>query len=79
LIDPGDDVPEVYGVSRSLRRGYTSHATNVNIPDSDIKRLTRWRNLESADGKAASHGGIKEHYSEISQLLKSLVRATRRL
>jgi hypothetical protein len=39
LIDPDDDVPEVYGVSRSLRRGYTSHAMNVNIPDSDIKRL----------------------------------------
>ena len=78
-IDPMEDVGEVYGISRSMRRGYMTNATNVNIGDGDIKRLARWRNLEAADGKSASHGGMKEHYSEITQMLKSLLRATKRL
>jgi hypothetical protein len=78
-IDPTEDVGEVYGISRSMRRGYTTHATNVNVGDADITRLARWRNLEAADGKSATHGGMKQHYSEITQMLKSLLRATQRL
>jgi hypothetical protein len=79
LIDPNEDVGEVYGIGRSCRRGYTTHATNVGIKDVDIKRLARWRNVENSDGRAGVQGGTKEHYSEITQMLKTLLRATKSL
>jgi hypothetical protein len=79
LIHPDVDVPDVYGMSRSLRRGYTTHATNRNILDADIKRLARWRGVENSGGRQANHGGTKEGYCQISLMLPSLLRASREL
>jgi hypothetical protein len=79
LIDGNEDVGEIYGMGRSCRRGYTTHATNVGIRDADIKRLARWRSIENSDGSAGYLGGTKENYSEITQMLKTLLRATQRL
>jgi hypothetical protein len=69
-----------HGISRSGRRGYATHSTNVRIADVDIKRLARWRAIEAAAGRAASlPGRTKEGYSEINQMIKSLLRASRPL
>jgi hypothetical protein len=62
-----------------MRRGYATHATNEGISDKDIQRLARWRSIENAGGKQANLGGTKEGYSDIMQMLKTLLRATRDL
>jgi hypothetical protein len=80
LLPRDDYITVSHGIARSGRRGYATHATNVGIADADIKRLARWRAIEAAAGKAASlPGGNKEGYSEINQMIKSLIRASRPL
>jgi hypothetical protein len=79
VLPKNTDVPAEYGIGRSGRRGYTTHATNEAIPDPDIKRLARWRSVENAGGKQANLGGTKEGYSDIMMMLKTLLRATRDL
>jgi hypothetical protein len=75
-----EDITVSHGIARSGRRGYATHATNVGIADGDIKRLARWRAIEAAAVRAASlPGGTKEGYSEINQMIKSLLRASRPL
>jgi hypothetical protein len=79
-LDPEDDVPAIYGLSRSLRRGYATHATNMGIADADQKRLSRWPYVDSADGRTPNfQGGKKESYSNINLMLKTLLRATKKL
>jgi hypothetical protein len=79
ILPRNTDVAAEYGISRSGRRGYTTHATNMSIPESDITRLARWRSIENAGGKQANLGGTKESYSDIMMMLRSLLRATRNL
>jgi hypothetical protein len=80
LFPREEDITVSHGIARSGRRGYATHTTNVGIVDADIKRLARWRAIEVAAGRAASiPGGTKEGYSEINQMIKSLLRASRPL
>jgi hypothetical protein len=80
LLDPEDDVPALYGLSRSLRQGYATHATNMGIADEDQKKLVRWRYVESYEGRTPNfQGGMKESYSNINLMLKMLLRATKKL
>jgi hypothetical protein len=79
ILPKATDVAVDYGIGRSGRRGYATHATNENISDPDIKRLARWRSVENAAGKQANVGGTKESYSDIMMMLKTLLRATRDL
>jgi hypothetical protein len=77
LLPKDEDVLEVFGIGCSIRRGYATHDTNVGISDMDIKRLVRWRAIEAAVGKSASlPGGTKEHYSEINQMIRTILRAS---
>jgi hypothetical protein len=80
LLPREEDITVSHGIARSGRRGYATHATNVGIADADIKRLARWRAIEAAARRAASLPGVtKEGYSEINQMIKSLLRASRPL
>jgi hypothetical protein len=80
LLPRKEDITGSHGIARSGRRGYATHATNVGIADAHIKRLARWRAIEAAAGRAASLlGDTKEGYSEINQMIKSLLRASRPL
>jgi hypothetical protein len=79
ILPKNTDVAAEYGISRSGRRGYTTHATNEAIPEADILRLARWRSVENAGGKRANLGSTKEGYSDIMMMLKTLLRATRDL
>jgi hypothetical protein len=80
LLPREEDITVSHGIARSGRRGYATHATNVGIANADIKRLARWRAIEAAAGRAASlTGGTKEGYSDINQMIKSLLRASRPL
>jgi hypothetical protein len=53
LLLRDEDITVSHGIARSGRRGYATHATNVGIADADIKRLARWRTIETAAGRAA--------------------------
>jgi len=79
LLPRATVVQTEYGIGRSMRRGYATHATNEGISDKDILRLARWRSVENAGGKQANLGGTKEGYSDIMQMMKTLLRATRDL
>jgi hypothetical protein len=60
FLDPEDDVPALYGLIRTMRRVYATHATDMGITDADQKRLARWRYEESADGRTPKcQGGTK--------------------
>jgi hypothetical protein len=74
FLDPEDDVPAIYGLSRSLR------CPNMGITDADQKRLARWRYVDSADGRIPNfQGGTKESYSNINLMLKTILCATKKL
>jgi hypothetical protein len=61
LLNLEDDVPALCRLSRSSRRGYTTHPTNMGIGDADQKRLVRWRYVETAEGHTPNfQGGMKE-------------------
>jgi hypothetical protein len=80
ILPRNSDVAAEYdGISRSGRRGYSTHATNQAISDKDIQRLARWRSVENAGGKHTDFGGTKEGYSDIMMMSKTLLRATRNL
>jgi hypothetical protein len=80
FLDPEDDVPALYGLSQYLRWGYATHTTNMGIAEADQKRLARWWYVESADGRTPNfQGGTKESYSDINLMLKTLLRATKKL
>jgi hypothetical protein len=72
-------VPTEHGIGKTMRRGHATHATNEGVSDEDIQRLARWRSIENAGGKQEHSGGAKEGCSDIMQMLKTLLRATRDL
>jgi hypothetical protein len=80
MLPNNEDITVSHGITRSGRRGYATHDTNVGIVDADIKRLARCWVIDAATGRADSlPGGTKEGYSEINQVDKSLLRASRSL
>jgi hypothetical protein len=79
LLPKATVMNEEHGSGRSGRRGHATHATNKGVLDKDVKRLARWRSMENAGGKQTNVGGTKESYSDIVQMLKTLLRATRGL
>ena len=56
-----------------MRRGSTAHAIKLGVDQHDIIRNNRWRKIEVAGNKAASLS-MMDHYTEIRQALKSLLR-----
>jgi hypothetical protein len=80
LLDPEDEVPIIYGLSRSLRRRCSTHATNTGFGDADHKRLARWKYVETAEGSTPNvQGGTKASFSDINLMLMTLLRATKKL
>ena len=67
------DVRESYSINRSFRRGSATHAQNQKIPEPVINAQNRWRKIEHAKGKRP-HLSMIENYSEIEQLIPTLVR-----
>jgi hypothetical protein len=80
LLDPENELPALYGLSQPLMRWYEVHATNTGIDDADQTRLEIWQYVESDDGRTPHfQGGTKESYSDINLVLKTFLRATKKL
>ena len=73
IISPSVNVLEEYGISRSFRRGATTHARNKGVSKSDITVANRWRDKENSQGRNINQPMI-DHYSEVSQTLPTLLR-----
>ena len=67
------DVREAYSINRSFRRGSSTHAQNQKISEPVINAQNRWRKTEHAKGRRPNLSMI-ENYSEIEQLIPTLVR-----
>jgi len=73
LIPRDLNVYEEYGISRSFRRGATTHARNQKVSEGDINLINRWRQVEGAQGRRPKLR-MQDHYSEIRQMVPSLLR-----
>ena len=73
LIDSDANVYEEYGINRSFRRGSTTRARIVNVSGPDIDVINRWRKIEEAKGSKPSQN-MRDHYSEIRQMVPALLR-----
>lgn len=78
LIGPDVNVQEEYCISRSFRRGATTHAKNQKVSKMDINAANRWRNVENTQGRKISQP-MRDHYSEVSQMIPNLLRFSQAL
>lgn len=78
IIPAEVDVHEEYGISRSFRRGATTHARNQGVSQSDIDAANRWRNVENAQGRKINQP-MRDHYSEVKQMTPTLLRFSQAL
>jgi hypothetical protein len=72
LIQKEVDVANVYNIHRSLRRGATSRASELNYTETLINLNNRWRQTQTNKGK----GGLvrmSQLYVEVSLVMKNLL------
>jgi hypothetical protein len=61
---------EVYGVSRSFKRGAIIMSTEeAGVKQSDVEFMVWWRAVEWAAGRTKPGQSIWEHYRELVQML----------
>ena len=64
---------EEMGISRSFRRGATTHARNMKVSEPDIDSMNRWRKFEAAKGGRPSMA-MRDHYSQKVQMIDTFLR-----
>ena len=74
LIPASINVPFVYSVKRSLRRGSTAQARNQNVPRDIILLNNRWRSDEASRGYSGVPGDIVELYTDVVVAVEALLR-----
>ena len=78
LIPADIDVEEEYGISRSLRKGSNTTATNNKVSRPDREAQNRWRSVEAAKARAPTFR-MSDHYLEVAQIVETLLRYSRAL
>ena len=73
LLEDTVEIREVYGLSRSLRRGSNTHAHNQGVSEPRIELNNRWRKFFDAGGKRPSMG-MRDSYIQIKQALPVLLK-----
>lgn len=71
LIKPDVDVREEFGIRRSLRRGVTAHALNMEVPEELINTINRWRSKKDGKGKARR---MIDLYAELEALIPTALK-----
>lgn len=67
------DIEAVYGIRRSFRRGSTSRATDMGVPEDVINANNRWRKHEKAKARKAKLEMV-EHYTDVTLSVRQLLR-----
>lgn len=75
LIDKSLDIRENAGILRTLRRGFTSHAINMEIPQELINAFNRWREEAKENGRKGSVRTI-DLYSQLDTLKPTFLRVS---
>jgi hypothetical protein len=78
LIPAEVDVFEDFGLSRSLRRGSATTAGRHGVSSATVELINRWRKIENAKGMKPALG-MREHYSDVRQMLSKLLIYSRSL
>jgi len=78
LIPKEVNVHEDYGIARSFRRGATTQARNAGVSENDIDAMNRWRSIEQARG-CKPRAKMQDHYSDIRQMVPTLLRFSQAL
>jgi hypothetical protein len=78
LIPREVNVHEDYGIARSFRRGATTQARNAGVAENDINAMNRWRTADQAKG-VKPRAKMQDHYSDIRQMVPTLLRFSQAL
>ena len=78
LISTDVEIEEVYNIYRSIRRGATTRATELNYSAQTIDANNRWRKIELSKGGKPSMK-MRELYVEIKLALTTLLRFSKDL
>ena len=78
LFTVDSDIREDYGISRSMRRGSATRATEAGASAPLMDLINRWRTVERAEGGEPVFR-MREHYSEIRALMTKLLEYSRLL
>jgi hypothetical protein len=73
VISDSVDIESEFSMFRSIRRGSTSHAQNVQIPKEVIEANNRWRKAAKARGLTPGMS-MMERYSEARASVPTLIR-----
>jgi hypothetical protein len=74
LLSREVDIEEVYGISRSFRRGSTSRVTDRGVPPEVTDANNRWRKMERAKSMKATSLSMQEQYTDVTLTLNQLLR-----
>jgi hypothetical protein len=74
LIPASIDVPAIFSVKRSLRRGSTAQARNKSVPKDVIMLNNRWRSDEASKGYSGVPGEIMELYTDVVVAVEALLK-----
>jgi hypothetical protein len=78
LIPKEVNVHEEYGLARSFWRGATTQARNAGVAENDINVMKRRRSSEQAKGYKL-RAKMQDHYSDIRQMVPTLLRFSQAL
>ena len=78
MIEDNLDLREKAGIARSLRRGVTSHAQNVNVDKPLIEAINRWRTETNGGGNRGNLQMI-DGYSQLDSLKPTFLRFSKAL
>jgi hypothetical protein len=78
FISRDTDVASSYGILRSLRRGMTAHARNMNVSKDELQTFNRW-NKEMNAKTGLARLDMPDTYSALGSLKPTLLRVTRAL
>ena len=67
------NVREKCDIYRSVRRGSTTHAINMNVSGDEVNHNNRWRKVEPAGNIRAIFSMI-DHYTQVKQAITALMR-----
>jgi hypothetical protein len=68
FIDKDTNGREACGVLRSLRRGFTAHAKNMELPGEWIDMMNRWRRAEANSRTGAPHLDMSDVYAPLESI-----------
>jgi hypothetical protein len=77
----GDQTIEVgdhYSIFRSLRKGSTARATNMNVNETVIDLHNRWRSLERTGGQCSTRS-MRAYYSDLRTTIHARLTYSRAL